>query len=283
MKTRLSIVALAFLIPLAANSEAAEVKVEWRESVEAAEAEVLRTGKAMLIQTKADWCVFCHKMIRETFSNPRVAHYVNTEFVPVQIDPKQHGDLIRALRIESFPSTAIVSADFKTIYKITGFKKVGPFTRNLTSIATHLPEVGTQNVASDVPAVPEATPANQVTMKPAAFGGTCLVSLLDHQELVSGDAEWKTEYRGKTLHFASQELRKTFLESPEKYWPALDGACPITLVADEQPQEGSPQYGIVWHDQIWFPIDAQSQKQFMNAPEDFARNAGWTAKQSTSE
>lgn len=271
-------IVLALLTPLFATQLFA-AEVQWRPSLEQAEAEVLRSGKPLLLQMTASWCVYCHKMIRETYSDPNVVTYVNANFVPVQLDVDKHPDLTKALRIKSFPSTAIVSADFQTVHKIAGFKKPRPFAEQLAAIAKELPPIAVQQVSMQT-ASAAATPEQSIAVpepKPepprVAFEGICLVSLLNDRQLRVGEAGIQTRYHGKLLQFASEDHRNLFLAAPEKYWPALEGVCPVTLVATSESREGQPALGIAWQDQIWFFTSEQAQNQFMNAPEDFSRIA----------
>ncbi len=47
-----------------------------------------------------------------------------------------------------------------------------------------------------------------------------------------GSEQYETTYRGVILHFASRENLEKFVDYPDRYWPAFDGWCAISLVYD---------------------------------------------------
>ncbi|MDW3193360.1 MAG: YHS domain-containing (seleno)protein [Cytophagales bacterium] len=62
-----------------------------------------------------------------------------------------------------------------------------------------------------------------------AFDGFDLVSYYQEGP-VTGNATYAYEYQGITMHFSSEENLNLFKQYPERYWPALDGWCAISLV-----------------------------------------------------
>ena len=62
------------------------------------------------------------------------------------------------------------------------------------------------------------------------FDGYDLVSYFSSLE--KGHEEFKTLFRGVELRFSSKENLNKFLSYPDKYWPAFDGWCAISLVYD---------------------------------------------------
>lgn len=57
------------------------------------------------------------------------------------------------------------------------------------------------------------------------LSGYDVVSYFINDEPVKGKAQFQTEYKGVTLHFASQANRDAFNEQPENYWPQFAGHC----------------------------------------------------------
>ena len=45
-----------------------------------------RNPKKVLISFYTDWCVYCHKMHQEVFTNPKVVRQVNTAYYAVRFD-----------------------------------------------------------------------------------------------------------------------------------------------------------------------------------------------------
>lgn len=52
------------------------------------------TPKKVFIDLYTDWCGWCKKMDKETFTNPDVVKYLNENFYPVKFDAEQKGDIV---------------------------------------------------------------------------------------------------------------------------------------------------------------------------------------------
>ena len=61
------------------------------------------------------------------------------------------------------------------------------------------------------------------------FEGYDLVSYFQ-EELLVGNSKYQYDHQGIVLHFSSEENLASFKKYPEKYWPAFDGWCAISLV-----------------------------------------------------
>lgn len=73
------------------------------------------SGKQMMIDFSTSWCGYCRKMDRETFSDPKVIDYINTNFVPIKID----GDSRREVNIDGFKTTEKKLT--KEVYGVSGY------------------------------------------------------------------------------------------------------------------------------------------------------------------
>lgn len=288
------VIRIAAILTVLASSQFAFAEgasgVQWRSSLEQAEREATSTGKPMLIQMTATWCTYCHKMLRTTFTDKAVIDLVNDNFIPIQVDADRNPQLVKALRIQAFPSTAIVSSDFQKILKINGYQKANKYKAQLTSINTSLsqqnvqtasvqsaparpavaaPEV-TANIQETAPAPPQlaANPFEQVVEKPiVAFDQKCIVTLLDNRKLVVGKSEFSSQYNGKTVQFASQEAKSKFDAAPSNYWPANDGQSPVSSATSE----GNPMYGVAYQGKIYFCSSQEELDAFQATPAKFVK------------
>lgn len=95
---RLALVFVLFCPPIAhaqksKNTSSAENKPaepqkliwhEWNNGYELAK----QTGKIALVDAYTDWCGWCKRMDRDTYSNPDVVALLNTYFVPIKFNPE---------------------------------------------------------------------------------------------------------------------------------------------------------------------------------------------------
>jgi len=100
------------------------VDVRWENDIRAATDRSRRTGQPMLVQVTATWCGYCKKMKQETYTDRNIAADVNQHFVAVNLDADQNKELVQQLRIESLPTTLIVTADMKIVDRLEGFQSV---------------------------------------------------------------------------------------------------------------------------------------------------------------
>ncbi len=49
--------------------------------------------KKILIDVYTNWCYYCKVMDKKTYSNPKIANYINTHFYPVKFNAEQKEDL----------------------------------------------------------------------------------------------------------------------------------------------------------------------------------------------
>ncbi|MCI5082127.1 MAG: DUF255 domain-containing protein [Saprospiraceae bacterium] len=72
----------------AVAKKAEQGAVKWY-SLEEALAANQETPKKFFIDVYTDWCGWCKVMDRKTFSDPKIAAYLNTNFYPVKFDAEQ--------------------------------------------------------------------------------------------------------------------------------------------------------------------------------------------------
>lgn len=265
--------------------------VNWLTDVEPALRTANESGKLVLLKFTADWCGYCKKMERETFTRPAVADVVNKQFVPVLVDADKYQPLVKHLKIEGLPAIMIVSPNMVILERITGYKSEDQLMPILkATLAKHptspprMPQVAgapgtpaaptrtvssqalTQNVnASNNPFAASEKPAAVVSDKPS-FGGLCLPGVNETRSLINGMPQFAMKYRGKTLYFSSQQQMQKFQTQPDKYWPMKDGACPVTLVESGQVAEGRLEYAAMFRGKLWFTSSPEHMKKFVAAP-----------------
>lgn len=60
------------------------VWMDWNEGYEKA----VKTGKIALVDAYTDWCGWCKRMDRDTYSQPEVIAKINSQFIPIKFNPE---------------------------------------------------------------------------------------------------------------------------------------------------------------------------------------------------
>lgn len=99
------------------------------EAVKIAEKE----NKTILIDFYTDWCGWCKKMDKETYSDKGIIKILNANFVVVKINPEKQGtvklksgemsyrELANEVGVRGYPATVFFTPDFKFIELVSGY------------------------------------------------------------------------------------------------------------------------------------------------------------------
>ncbi len=136
---------LLLLILVSARLQAQD-KIEWlkfEDAVAAAES----APKMLLVDVYTDWCGWCKKMDKETFTHPEVVKYINSNFYAVKLnaeDTKRTFDfkgkkysemqMARAMRVSSYPNFVIIDPTMRNITQLPGYRQPGEFLEGLGTI-----------------------------------------------------------------------------------------------------------------------------------------------------
>ncbi len=139
------IVFIGFLL-LAANFAQAQEKIEWlkfEDAVAASEA----NPKMLFVDVYTDWCGWCKKMDKDTFTDPAVIKYINENFYAVKMnaeDDKRTFDfkgkkyseakMAATMRVQSYPNFVIIDPTLQNITQLPGYREPIPFLAGLGEI-----------------------------------------------------------------------------------------------------------------------------------------------------
>jgi len=99
-------------------------QITWIEDPKLAVVEAQRQRRPMLLYVTADYCGYCRKMERDSWSNAGVANRVNQHFVSLKLDAEKYGQLGARLGVRGYPATIVLDAEGQHVQTIEGF--VGP-------------------------------------------------------------------------------------------------------------------------------------------------------------
>ncbi len=134
------------LICLTAN---AQEKIEWLKFEEAVKANQ-SNPKMLLVDVYTDWCGWCKKMDKDTFTDPKVIDYINSNFYAVKLNAEDtqrtfdfmgkkynEAQMAAAMRVNSYPNFVIIDPTLQNITQMPGYREPAPFLEGLNSIVAN--------------------------------------------------------------------------------------------------------------------------------------------------
>lgn len=101
----------------------------------------------MLLLVTMDGCFYCAKMKRSTYRDQVVAADIRRHFVAARIDAKKHVKLAQELGVKVYPTTVIISPDYKVMDVIRGYVDARHL-RQRMALATRAVRVAKANLGS---------------------------------------------------------------------------------------------------------------------------------------
>ncbi len=123
----LCVAAYMAVAPLLPSSAAAPVPggVAWQSSLEAGLAAAKSQGRPALVDMRADWCVACVELEKETWPAPPVQTWLGT-VVPIRLDMTKNTEadqaVMRTYGVRGLPTVLLISPEGKELGRFVGFK-----------------------------------------------------------------------------------------------------------------------------------------------------------------
>jgi thioredoxin-related protein len=130
--------ALCLVALFATRLGAAEV--EWRTDYAKALAEATEKGRPLLMDMGTDNCYWCKQLDLRTFIDPELIKLLNERCVPLKVDGSKNDYLVKALRIQAYPTLVFAGPDGSILGYKEGFIEAGPLKEHLLKV---LATVGT--------------------------------------------------------------------------------------------------------------------------------------------
>ena len=252
-------------------------EVSWSADIASALQESRSTGRLVLMKFTADWCHYCKKMERTTFSDPAMAELVNRDFVPVLIDFAKHQELAAHLKIRGLPVLLVVSPDLKIIERINGYHtapKLFPklqtvLAQNQTSekLLAHTASQTRTAVSAD-----ELDPSVTEPFRWSGSAGTAVVDddhVSDENPFVRVDSSAEVNPFAEVDPFTEIESHSAAAEwettAPNKS-PAFNGLCIISVVQKRAVVMGTPEHSLVYRGRLLHFHDSGRRAAFQASP-----------------
>ncbi len=106
-------------------------EVYWRDSWNGALKEAKEAKKPLVLEFYMEGCSHCARLHRETHSDQTVAKTLNTKFIPVRLEGRQHMDIVKKFNVTGAPTTIILSPDGQELHRMAGFLSPAEYLKEL--------------------------------------------------------------------------------------------------------------------------------------------------------
>jgi thioredoxin-related protein len=103
----------------------------WKTDANQAWQSAQQDQRLMLLFITTQNCLYCRKMEHETFSNQKVVWGIQQSFIPVSVAAEQNEALVKKFRVNSYPTTVIVSPKSGVLDYMVGYVGPDEFSRRL--------------------------------------------------------------------------------------------------------------------------------------------------------
>ena len=99
--------------------------------------------RKIFVDVYTDWCGWCKRMDKDTFSNAEVAEYVNSNYYAVKLNAESdrqfklgeaamtESQVARQLGVSGYPTVVFIHEDFRTIEPVPGYQQPAQFMQML--------------------------------------------------------------------------------------------------------------------------------------------------------
>jgi len=92
-----------------------------------------KTEKLIIVDVYTNWCKFCHKMDRETFSDKNIIEFLGENFIGVKLNAESKKkmklsdgeftgrDISRKFGVRGYPTYLFLNSDGELVYRTSGY------------------------------------------------------------------------------------------------------------------------------------------------------------------
>ncbi len=124
----------------------AQDQIKWLKFEEAIAANE-QNPKMILVDVYTDWCGWCKKMDKETFTDPTVIAHVNENFYPVKMNAEDtkrsfefmgktytEAQMAASMRVRSYPNFVVIEPKLQNIAQLPGYRTPEQFITGLNDL-----------------------------------------------------------------------------------------------------------------------------------------------------
>lgn len=117
---------LILLFSVLAISASTGIDFDDTDSYESVVSQAKSQGKLVFLDFTASWCIPCKKMEKETFSDKTVGDFVNSNFIPFQVNGDFFWgmDIAEKYNVKVYPTMMVIDGNGNVVKTITGYQTV---------------------------------------------------------------------------------------------------------------------------------------------------------------
>ncbi|GAB3226026.1 thioredoxin family protein [Algoriphagus aestuariicola] len=134
------------LLALVSFSLQAQEEITWMKFEEAIAANE-QSPKMLIVDVYTDWCGWCKKMDKETFTDPKVIEHINKNFYAVKLNAEDtkrtfefmgkkynEAQMAAAMRVRSYPNFVVIEPKLQNIAQLPGYRTADQFLTGLDDL-----------------------------------------------------------------------------------------------------------------------------------------------------
>ena len=270
-------------------------EIPWSTDIESSLQQAASTGQPVLLEFTADWCMYCKRMEKTTFVDPRVVKFVNQNYVAVRVDADEHKQLVADLDIKGLPAILIVSPTLQIIERIPGFQTPEALLAKLNKNSKANQQQAAQTPAANPPVQQPviARPAPAVvsdqarppkselefeaieTEQPMAEEATAPEATEEEITTEVDESTPSTQADDFFVTVSQKKLPETQI-SPRKIVPAevteepeFDGHCLVTAVENREIIDGSQRHQTKYRGHLLLFSSEEAKQTFLAKPNEY--------------
>ncbi len=112
---------------LAVASALGGEEIAWSKDFAAAQSEAEKSGKLIMVDFYTDWCGWCKRLDKDTYSNEKVVEF-SKKIVSVKVNAEKEGvELAKKYEVRGFPTILFLTAGGEQIGRMGGYNPPEPF------------------------------------------------------------------------------------------------------------------------------------------------------------
>ncbi len=105
--------------------------IQWRASWKEALQEAKKSHLPVALEIFMEGCPACGRLARETHPDPAVVEALNTRFIPVRLEARDHLDLAEQYQVTATPTILLFSSDGEEMHRFDGYQTAEDYVTEL--------------------------------------------------------------------------------------------------------------------------------------------------------